>query len=87
MNLMKSEVELLEELAFANAGSWQEFHVSLIEMREKRGLTQAQVASKLGISQSAVSQFETTTSTPNLGTVFAYALVVGAKIDFKLADS
>jgi transcriptional regulator with XRE-family HTH domain len=49
-------------------------------------MTQAEVAQILGISQPAVSQFEKVTSTPHVGTVLAYALAIGAKLNFSIAD-
>ena len=80
------EKKLLDEVAMHNADNWIEFHLSLIELRVKKGLTQADVAAQLGISQSAVSQFETLTRTPNLETIFTYALALGAKLNFSLAE-
>jgi transcriptional regulator with XRE-family HTH domain len=80
------EKKLLDEVAMHNADSWIEFHQSLIELRINKGLTQSDVAAQLGISQSAVSQFETLTRTPNLETVFTYALALGAKLHFSLAE-
>lgn len=75
-----------KEIARQNAGSWIEFHQSLIQLRLDSGLTQSDVARKIGVSQSAVSQFESLTRLPNLDTVFTYALAVGAKLDFSVSS-
>lgn len=82
--LMETKLSM-KEIARHNAGSWIEFHQSLIELRINSGMTQADVAKEIGVSQSAVSQFETLTRLPNLDTVFTYALAVGAKLDFSIS--
>lgn len=51
----------------------------LIEVRGQRGLSQADVADVLGVSQQAVSKFEQMDSDPRLSTVRKYALAVGAQ--------
>lgn len=53
----------------------------LVQTRRKSGLTQADVAEALGISQQAVSQFERLESDPHLSTIRQYANVVGVVID------
>ena len=84
MKLMKQNAEL--QVGNYNQGNWMDFHLALIELRIEKGITQAEMAKKLGISQPAVSQFEKLTSTPNLGTVFAYAMALGAKINFSIEN-
>ena len=84
MKLMKQNAEL--QVGNHNQGNWMDFHFALIELRIEKGITQAEMARKLGISQPAVSQFEKLTSTPNLGTVFAYAMALGAKINFSIEN-
>lgn len=81
--LMKAELSS-KEIALHNAESWIEFHQALIQLRIDSGMSQADVAKGIGVTQSAVSQFETLTRRPNLETVFTYALAVGAKINFSL---
>lgn len=76
----------LDAIAMHNRSGWMELHQSLIELRINSGMTQADVAKEIGISQSAVSQFETLTRLPNLDTVFTYALAVGAKLNFAFSS-
>lgn len=87
IQLMKQQDTNLKDLALENHSSWIDFHQELIQRRIDAGLTQADVAKQIGISQSAVSQFETLTSLPNLQTVLTYALVVGARLEFAVADA
>ena len=84
MKLMTTKENLLEGIAGANYGSWLEFHAALIEQRIARGLSQREVADRLGISQPAVSQFENLSVLPNLETVLSYALAVEAAVRFSL---
>lgn len=84
---MSSKDNQTQELENHSYSSWMNFHQSLIELRIAKGLTQADVAQQLGISQPAVSQFESLSRLPNLQTVFLYALVVSAKLDFYISES
>jgi ribosome-binding protein aMBF1 (putative translation factor) len=53
------------------------------ERREQLGLTQAQVAAKLGMSQARVSQIEHG-EIHNLGTIHTYAAALGARVTLGL---
>lgn len=53
---------------------------ALVDLRRSRGLTQAQVAEALGVSQQAVSAFEQLQADPRMSTVRQYAHAVGALI-------
>lgn len=52
----------------------------LISFRSASKMTQADVAELMGVSQSAVSQFEHYDANPTLATVRRYALAVGADL-------
>jgi len=52
---------------------------SLVALRKRIGLTQAQVARRMGVGQSTVSGFETEGSDPRLSTVQRYARAVEAE--------
>jgi len=84
MKLMQNQDLEIEQLASSNHASWLEFHAALIERRVTSGLTQREVAQRLGISQPAVSQFENLLVLPNLESVLGYALAIGAEVDFSL---
>ncbi len=58
----------------------------LVAMRVQHKLKQGVVAERMGVSQSAVSQFERYDSNPKLSTVRRYALAVGARIEYRLTD-
>ncbi|WP_433254011.1 helix-turn-helix domain-containing protein [Streptosporangium sp. CA-135522] len=53
---------------------------TLVRLRRARGLTQAQVAERMGRSQPAVSDFERLGGDPHLSTIRRYALAVGADV-------
>jgi DNA-binding XRE family transcriptional regulator len=83
MELMSNKAEL-HKIASHNIGGWMDFHADLIDLRIEKGMTQAEVAKLLGISQPAVSQFEKLNSMPHVETVLAYALAIGAKLSFSV---
>ena len=58
---------------------------ALIDKREEMGLTQADLASKIGVSQQAVSKFERMDADPRLSTIRRYALAVGLKISHEVS--
>lgn len=58
---------------------------ALIAKREEMGLTQADLASKIGVSQQAVSKFERMDADPRLSTIRRYALAVGLKISHEVS--
>ncbi len=56
----------------------------MIDYREKSGITQKEVADRLGITQSAVSQFESFGGNPRIMTIIAYAQALNIEIDFSI---
>ncbi|MFP3466761.1 helix-turn-helix domain-containing protein [Leifsonia sp. SIMBA_070] len=52
----------------------------LVELRENQGLSQEQVAARLGISQPAIAAFERYDNDPKLSTIRRYAHAIGALI-------
>jgi DNA-binding XRE family transcriptional regulator len=85
MELMLNKAEL-HKISGHNIGGWMDFHADLIDLRIEKGITQAEVAKLLGISQPAVSQFEKLNSMPHVETVLAYALAIGAKLNFSIEN-
>ena len=57
---------------------------ALIAKREEMGLTQADLARKIGVSQQAISKFERMDADPRLSTIRRYALAVGLKISHEV---
>ena len=57
------------------------------EMKERRqaaGLSQTEVAARMGTSQSAVARLEAGTSDVRLSTLLRYAEAIGAELDVRL---
>lgn len=58
----------------------------LIALREQKGLTQGQLAKRMGISQSGVARIEGGDRDPRLSTLRRYALALGAMIEHDVTD-
>lgn len=58
---------------------------ALISQRKARGLTQKDVAERMGVSQPAVSEFERYDSNPTLRTLRKYATAVEATLSFAVS--
>lgn len=50
-------------------------------LRERTGITQAELAAMLGVSQGAVSQWETDVSTPSVQSVIEMSSIFGCTTD------
>lgn len=59
---------------------------ALVHLRQAQGLSQAELADRLGISQQRVSAFEAESSEPRLSTVQRYARAVGVTVSFRIED-
>ena len=72
------------ETRFMNSlRSFLDLHNALTDHREGSGLTQREVAQALGISQPAVSNFESNNSIATMiSTLISYASTVGLEIEF-----
>ena len=57
---------------------------ALIKARTKARMTQAQVAKRMGTTQSVVARIESGHNAPNLKTLEKYAEAVGRRIEVKL---
>lgn len=71
-------------LAQALADEDQELLHGLVQLRRSLGMTQAAVATLMGVSQAAVSQFERIGNDPRLSTVRRYARAVGAVVRHRI---
>lgn len=77
---MTSQKKQLKEHAKELIQTQRSFIESLIALRESSGLTQKQLATRMGVSQSAVSLFENDDSNPTLSSIRRYALGVNAEL-------
>lgn len=64
--------------AFEDAQSRNRLVDALVRMRHRLGMTQTQVAKRMGVKQPSVSGFETEGSDPRLSTIQRYARSVDA---------
>ncbi len=58
----------------------------LVELRRGLGLSQTQVAARMGTSQSAVARLETGTADVLVSTVERYATALGRRLDWTLEE-
>jgi ribosome-binding protein aMBF1 (putative translation factor) len=67
----------------------EEFSIAstLIEARRTAGLSQEQVAAKMGTTQSVVARIESGRPLPSLRTLMRYAVAVGRKLEIRLPDA
>jgi DNA-binding XRE family transcriptional regulator len=56
----------------------------LVEARHRAGLTQAQLAARMGTTQSAIARVENARHMPSLAMAARYAQAVGQRLDFQL---
>lgn len=68
----------IRERARTLAATEHEFMATLTGLRHTHGLTQTQVAERMGVSQPAIARLERHDANPTLSTVRRYALAVGA---------
>ena len=54
----------------------------LKKLREARGMTQAQVGARIGISKTMVSAYETASKTPSVEVLVRLARLYGASVDY-----
>ncbi|EPY00478.1 helix-turn-helix domain-containing protein [Magnetospirillum fulvum] len=64
-----------------------EFEISaeLIQARERAGLSQAEVAQRMGTTQSVVARLESGRSLPSTKTLLRFAQATGSKVQVRLA--
>lgn len=65
---------------FAKALAAEELRFQLLESRQRAGLTQEEIAKRLGVSQPRVAEIESMDNDPRLSTLIEYARAVGAEI-------
>jgi DNA-binding XRE family transcriptional regulator len=77
-----SDPEMMRAMALAEGD--HQFLRALVELRRELGLTQQDVAEKLGIRQATVAAFERYDNDPKLSTIRRYAQVVGLLITHRV---
>lgn len=77
--LVKS-VNTPEELDDLKAGT--SFAIRVIRLRQERGWTQAELAQRAGLKQSAIARIEGGDSVPRVDTAMRIAKALGMKLDF-----
>lgn len=60
---------------------------AMIEARHEAGLTQAQVAERMGTKQSVVARLENAHHMPSLDLVTRYASAIGRRVDIHLVPA
>jgi ribosome-binding protein aMBF1 (putative translation factor) len=71
-------------LEYARLGPIFAIVEEMVEARQAAGLTQAEVALRMGTSQSAVARLEHTRHTPSFDIVARYAEAIGCRLDLRL---
>ena len=88
ISLKKLKAEWMKDSAFRSEYDRlaPEFALAreLIKARTKARMTQAQVAKRMGTTQSVVARIESGQNVPNLKTLEKYARAVGRRIEVKL---
>jgi DNA-binding XRE family transcriptional regulator len=76
--------ELKRGLHGENYGHWLDFHAALVDTRIELGLTQQEVADRLGISQPAVSVFEDGSTGIKVQSILNYASALGLELNLSV---
>ena len=72
---------------YERIGTDMELASTLAEARRKAGLTQAELAARMGTSQAAVARIESGRGTPKWSTIERYARAVGARPVVRLLEA
>lgn len=67
-----------------NFGHWLDFHSLLLDARLEQGLTQQQLADRLGVTQPAVSAFEEGSTGIKIQSILSYAGALGLELQLSL---
>lgn len=76
-----------ERLALNLAREDQQLVVKLIETRLRMGLSQEQVADRIGVTQATISAFERLGNDPHMSTLRRYARALGVMVRHHVDDS
>ena len=86
LKTLKRELLAKPEVQAAYKAQNAEFSIvrELIAARLRAGLTQSQIAERMGTTQSVIARLEGGQRTPSLNTVQRYALAAGCQAVFRL---
>ena len=59
----------------------------IIQLRKKAGMSQEELADRIGVSRQAVSKWEGSLAVPDINKIIALSEVFGVSTDFLLKDS
>lgn len=83
----KHQLSPSQKRANSLAREERDFLAQLVGLRKKSGLTQSGVAEILGVSQQAISKFESLESSPTLATIITYAHAIDAVVQLEAFES
>lgn len=83
MKIENLDLESLEALALQLHDERENFLRTLVDLRKQSGLTQKDVAERIGVTQPAVAEFEHYDANPRLDTILRYALAVNACLNLR----
>ena len=72
------------ELGVQNFENWQTLMDQLVAKREELGVSQREMAKRMGVSQPAVAQFELSSANPTISSVIRYANKLGVELQFDI---
>lgn len=82
---MRPELDALKPSADdSNFGHWLDFHALLLDARLEQGLTQQQLADRLGVTQPAISAFEDGSTGIKIQTILSYASALGLELQLSV---
>lgn len=86
MSATEIDTALLERRAARLADDRDNLMSSLVNLRRSHGLTQKDMAERMGVSQPTVAAFEHYDSNPTMATLQRYAMAVGAVLSTQVID-
>lgn len=84
--MIEDSEALIEARAVDAVRTHREMLTELVALRDRHGLTQHEMAYRMGVSQPTVAAFERYDSNPTLATIRRYAVAVGARFRIEVID-
>jgi DNA-binding XRE family transcriptional regulator len=82
---ISAELDKFEPSVYGvNFGHWLDFHSMLLDARIELGLTQQQLADRLGVTQPAISAFEDGSTGIKIQTILSYASALGLELQLSV---